>query len=299
MKRRLPRFLLRAVLLLVAVYALFMGYRMLAVYRYRPGVCAEAALPRPARRWPPPQARTLRVASYNIEGQAALVRSGHLAGVAAAIRDLDADVVGLQEVHRGTWQARFRDQPRLVLAALPPLASAFGTSYRSLGGEFGNALLTRGTIEETTVLPLPGIGEPRSVLRARVVVEGLRFEVYVTHLTAWGAINRRVRVDQVRCLREHLAHAALPYILVGDLNAGPDAPEIRPLLASSGLTLCGAASEVTHPLLRRRIDYILLGPGWEVVRSEVVHRGPSDHWPIVADVRWRGEAAATAGEAAR
>jgi len=50
------------------------------------------------------------------------------------------------------------------------------------------------------------------------------------------------------------------------------------------LTLCGRAGEPTHPLLGQRIDYILAGPGWQVGPSAVVHAGPSDHWPITAEL---------------
>lgn len=288
-RRPLRRRALQAVLCIAAVYAGFMTYRIVGVYRYQPGECGTSvSLEEVARERVPPHPEAIDIMTFNIKGQAALLRRQHLDEVARAIREADPDVVGLQEVHRGTWQSRFRDQPAHVLAALAPFAGQFGASTRAMGGEYGNAVLTRGKLVDTAVLPLPGLGEPRSLLRTTVEVRGLRFDFLVTHLTAWGRFNRRVRADQVRCLREHLARLPRPYVLVGDLNATPDAPEIQALFAGSLVEPCGKPDEVTFPLLEQRLDYVLVGPGWEVLGTEVLRVGPSDHWPVVARLRWRG-----------
>lgn len=48
--------------------------------------------------------------SYNIRGAAALYGGAHIERIASVIRAAEPDVVALQEVHRGTWKARYRDQ---------------------------------------------------------------------------------------------------------------------------------------------------------------------------------------------
>jgi endonuclease/exonuclease/phosphatase family metal-dependent hydrolase len=227
------------------------------------------------------------VVSYNIEGHAALVRADHLAEIARVIRERRPDLVALQEVHRGTWQARFRDQAA-ELARLTGMEIVYGPSFRALGGEFGNAVLTRGRVVASRVLPLPSLGEPRSLLNATIELRGTRFEVYVTHLAAWGALNHRIRERQVRCLADHLRSSPLPFVLCGDLNAVPGASELETLAQGRLVQLCGFASEPTHALLGRRLDYIYADPRFRVVDAAVLRTGPSDHWPIAATLAWRG-----------
>ena len=294
------RALWRCGLVLAGIGVVAFGYRLAFVYELRPGRCeivggvalgppgarpgiaasAAAAVPAAAG---PTASRALRVLSYNIEGHAALIRPRHLEEVARVVREQSPDVVALQEVHRGTWQSRFTDQAA-ELARLTGMAVAFGPSFATLGGEFGNAILTRGTLSDPRVVRLPSFGEPRSVLRARVSLDGREIDFLVTHLAAWGSLNRDIRVRQARCLTEHARAATRPLVLCGDLNATPGTPEIAALLAGDLVHLTGAPDEVTHPFLGQRIDYIVAGPGWRVGRTSVLHVGPSDHWPIVAEL---------------
>jgi len=267
-------------------------YRVTFVYQLRPGRCvvaAPAAETRDASASAPAAHRSIRVLSYNIEGHAALIHPGHLAEIARVIREQRADVVALQEVHRGTWEARFRDQAA-ELQRLTGMTVRFGPSFGAFGGEFGNAILARGRLSDIVVVPLPSFGEPRSLLRARVEVDGADFDFMVAHLAAWGGLNRRIRTTQAQCLAEQ-AHAAAQvgepgrrFVLCGDFNAPPDSAELAALLDGRLMTFCGLASEPTHPLLGQRIDYVLAGPGWAVGETAVVHTGPSDHWPVVAEL---------------
>jgi endonuclease/exonuclease/phosphatase family metal-dependent hydrolase len=272
-------------------------YRVTFVYQLRPGRCVSAAPAvaalgdsgaTPATNAPAPR-RPIRVLSYNIEGHAALIHPGHLAEIARVIREQRPDVVALQEVHRGTWEARFRDQAA-ELQRLTGMTMRFGPSFGAFGGEFGNAVLARGRLSDVVVVPLPSLGEPRSLLRARVEVDGADFDFMVAHLAAWGGLNRRIRTTQAQCLAEQ-AGATPPvgepgrrFVLCGDFNATPDSAEVAALLDGRLMTFCGRPSEPTHPLLGQRIDYVLAGPGWEVGETAVVHTGPSDHWPIVAEL---------------
>lgn len=290
--RRASRVLARTALALVAWGALALAYRVAFVYELRPGACApggDAAVPQPSsggplgRGLPRAGARPIRVLSYNIEGHAALVHGDHLEEIARVIRAQRPDVVALQEVHRGTWQARFRDQAA-ELGRLTGMAVAFGPSFGVLGGEFGNALLARGALREVAVMPLPSFGEPRSALRARVEVDGRELVVLVTHLAAWGGLNRATRVRQAECLAAGARAGGATLLLAGDLNAPPESPELAALLDGGALRPTGSLEEATHPLLGQRIDYILAGPGWRVERAAVLHDGPSDHWPITAEL---------------
>lgn len=226
---------------------------------------------------------SVRIVSYNIQGHAAAKRPDHVPKLAEVIAATKADVVGLQEVHRGT-RAYGGDQGQQI-AEMTGLNLVFGKSTPMTGGEYGNAVLTRGTIRKSHVHPLQGSGEPRSVLQADVELPGFQFTFFVTHLAAWGRLLRVARLRQVEQLGDITARGSLPHVLVGDFNVPPGADELRELLKHGHLRPCGEIREPTFPMTRQRLDYVFCDPRWEFVRSEIIHRGPSDHWPLLVELR--------------
>lgn len=221
----------------------------------------------------------LRVMSYNIQGHAAERRPDHVVKIAETIAAMRPDVVALQEV----YSRKSGDQGGLI-AELTGLKLAFGKSTEINGGDYGNAVLTRGTIESSEVHPLPGSGEPRSLLEARVAIDGARFTVFATHLAAWGRLLRQARLEQIAKLGDVTARADVPHLLAGDFNVTPRAEELRVLLAHGHLRHAGDLREPTFPSTRQRLDYIFCDASWEPLSCEVVRRGPSDHWPLVAEL---------------
>ncbi|HEX9985500.1 MAG TPA: endonuclease/exonuclease/phosphatase family protein [Thermoanaerobaculia bacterium] len=227
----------------------------------------------------------LKVMSYNIQGHAAARRSDHIPKLAETIAAVGADVVGLQEVHCRTRASSAHQGEQL--AALTGMHLQFGRSCGMDGGDYGNAILTRGTVESSHVYPLPGSGEPRSVLQADVAIDGAKLSFFVTHLAAWGRLLRVARMRQIAELGDVIARGQLPHILVGDFNVPPAADEIRTLLSHGHLRIAGDTKEVTFPMTRQRLDYVFCDPRWEFVDSEVIRRGPSDHWPLIVRLRLR------------
>jgi endonuclease/exonuclease/phosphatase family metal-dependent hydrolase len=221
----------------------------------------------------------LRVMTYNIQGHAAERRADHLVKVAETIAAVRPDVVALQEV----YCRKSGDQGGIV-AHLTGLQLAFGKSCEINGGDYGNAVLTRGTIEATQVHPLPGAGEPRSLLEARLTIDGASFAFFATHLAAWGRLLRQARLEQVSRLGDITARAGSPHLLAGDFNVTPRAEELRALLAHGHLRMAGDVREATFPSTRQRLDYIFCDSAWETISTSVIRRGPSDHWPLVADL---------------
>jgi endonuclease/exonuclease/phosphatase family metal-dependent hydrolase len=173
------------------------------------------------------------------------------------------------------------------LAELTGYRLAFGRSCGMQGGDYGNAVLSKHEITHTRVHPLPGSGEPRSLLQTDITVDGTSFTFFVTHLAAWGRLLRVARIRQITELGDIIARGSLPHVVCGDFNVPPGAEEMELLLARGHLRICGAPGEATFPQTRQRIDYILCDPRWEVLSSEVVRRGPSDHWPFVVDLKLR------------
>jgi endonuclease/exonuclease/phosphatase family metal-dependent hydrolase len=273
--RRLRKTLL--IVLIVAVVAV--SYRVLGVYEFRSGECTAL----PPRHFESSYPAHLTVMTFNIEGHASLLRTDHIEQIASTIRKYNPDIVGINEAHRGTWQSRFTDHAE-QLRQLTGLNVAYGRSYRFMGGDFGNAILTRGEILSTDVHKLPGTGEPRSLLEALIRVNGGIVQFYVTHTSAWGGINRAARRDQLRCINAHVQASGHPFILTGDLNAPPESPEIAAFLGTNVLKFAGDPHAATHKVVGQRLDYILTDGGWTVRTARVLDDGPSDHRPVLAEL---------------
>lgn len=238
----------------------------------------------------------LRVMTYNIRSG-----NGDLARTASAIRAAVPDLVALQEVDV-RWAARsnFTDQAA-ELGRLLGMAVRFAPIYRlpalRPGGaprEFGVALLsrypvvawrndtlTRLSTQEPNPVPAPMPG----LLEARIAMGSTMVRVFDTHLDYRS--DPRVRAQQVREMLERIGEPAEPTLVLGDMNATPDAPELRPLLARLRDAWPPAAGRgFTYPADRpaKRIDYVLVSPHFRVRAAWVPATGASDHRPVVADL---------------
>jgi endonuclease/exonuclease/phosphatase family metal-dependent hydrolase len=266
----------------LTIFGLLIGYRVAYIYRWRPGDCVTGPQPTAMSQVYPTR---LLVMTYNIEGDAELLKgSKHIDDIAAVINQIKPDIVGLNEVHRHTWQSRFHDQVGR-LQILTHMNGVFGRSYSELGGAFGNAMLTRGAIVSADVHNLPCAGEPRSLLVTTIRIDHTTVQVFVGHVAAWGGFNSSIRTKQLDCLGSHVRVSPYPHILTGDFNAPPESSEIVKFRqTNTTLQICGPSLPITQRLMKRRIDYIFADLGWQVRDAHVVETGPSDHFPVVAEL---------------
>ncbi|MGN6183620.1 MAG: endonuclease/exonuclease/phosphatase family protein [Thermoanaerobaculia bacterium] len=269
----------RVLTVLSALILIVIAYRVLGVYEFREGECSA---PKP-RNFASTYPKHLTVMTFNIEGHASLLRSDHIQQIADVINRHHPDLVGINEAHRNTWQARFHDHTQ-QLARLTHMNVVFGRSYRFAGGDFGNAVLARGQILASDVHELPGTGEPRTLLDTKVRVNGGIVEFYVTHVTAWASIGMKTRDLQLQCVQDHLKASAHPFILTGDLNAPPDSPEVAKFLGGATMQFAGDPKQPSHKVMEKRLDYILADRGWTVRNARVLDEGPSDHRPVIAEL---------------
>jgi endonuclease/exonuclease/phosphatase family metal-dependent hydrolase len=291
----------RLILWVLAFPLLVFLYRALTVYTVRPGECHPRPVdPRlrvqtrdehgapvsfPARIGFPPQRRPLVVMTYNIAGHDELTDGDHVRRTADAIRRLHPDIVALQEVHRKTWQARFRNQ-LAELEARTGLHGTFAPSYGQWGGGYGNAILTRGRLVRAEAHPLPCVGEPRALLEATVRIDGATISFYATHLTSWGPLNSKIRAKQLRCLARVVRTSRYPYILAGDFNTGPHSPEMEAFRRENVAQLASQAVGPTFPLWNEQLDHIFADYGWRVRASRAWPSEASDHLPVTAELMW-------------
>ncbi len=274
----------------IASFALLAGTAVTA-----PAVAGEG----PAAREVP-----IRVATYNIHAGAGEDGRYDLARTASAISDLDADVVGLQEVDvhwgaRSQWADTAQElADRLGMRVFfAPIYSLDPPAEGQPRREYGVAVLSRWPIVAATNHPLtrlstvvpdptpaPAPGFPEVVIEK----QGARVHVYTTHLDYRA--DPSVRQTQVRETLDILADdAGKSRVLVGDLNATPEAPELAPLwpvLTDAWAAAPAAGTGLTYPAITptKRIDYVTASTEVKVVASQVVETAASDHRPVVADL---------------
>lgn len=229
----------------------------------------------------------LRVVSWNIHGASQRNDSGHLARISEEINTFEADAVFLQEVHRRTPGSAGSDQVE-ELVERTGLSACFSPAIDIGDGEYGTVVLVRGRIDSLHVISLPGAGERRSLGKCRANLLGRTIDLFSVHLTAWGRINRADRARQIDSVLEVVESAELP-VLGGDFNASRRAPDLLAINSSVRLQPVLEESLVTHPATGQSFDHIFVDRAWEVLDAEVAKRGPSDHWPVFARLRLKGD----------
>ncbi len=237
---------------------------------------------------------TFRIVTYNVHKCRGLDRRILPRRIVEVLRELDADVVALQEVLSERAGKGEEDQPRFVAEELG-LGCAFGENRRINGSGYGNAILARRPITFTENFNISHAGrEERGCLRTDVALsDGLVLHVYNVHLgTAYRERRHQGRrlVESDVLTREDVTG---PRILVGDFN------EWLPGLASRLLTEHFGSVDIRVHLGRSRtypgffpflhLDHMYFDDSLRLERAVLYRTGKSiiasDHLPLVADFR--------------
>ena len=224
----------------------------------------------------------LRVVTYNIRHGLGLDDRVDLERVGRVISELEADLVGLQEVDRGWRRSGNMDQAR-YLAEILDMNHVFAPAISRGTAQYGNAILSRYPIVFWEYFPLESRWEPRVLVRAVIETGGIRLNFYTTHLGLW----RRERMRHINDVLLPVISRERRVILTGDFNCGPDSPEMRKL---TGVLRDASPPEgqYTFPSAgpTKRIDYVLYTGDWDAVESRVVSAEASDHNPVLTDFSW-------------
>ncbi|MFC0203492.1 endonuclease/exonuclease/phosphatase family protein [Novosphingobium soli] len=225
----------------------------------------------------------IKFASYNIHKAVGLDRRRDPERILTVLREIDADVVALQEVDR-RYGRRMAVLPLDVIQSTTDYVPVpYSMKPDSLGWH-GNAILVRKGIElvEAAAVPLPVL-EPRGALRADMMVEGRRLRVIGMHLDLSGLRRRH----QVRSVLSHWADCAeqVPTVMMGDLNEWAHRGGcLREFGADWRVLAPGRSFPSRRPMAL--LDRIIVSPEWEV-QGTAVHHSPlsavgSDHLPVHA-----------------
>ena len=232
--------------------------------------------------------------------------------LADAVRDLDPDVLALQEVDRNQPRSAHADLTAVAAEAMgavdhrfvAALAGSPGATWTAATGSehpdsagYGVALLSRHPVSAWQVVRLPGAplpapwifhdrrlprlvrDEPRVAVAAQVETprDGC-VTVVNTHLSFLTYWNRH----QLGRLVSALGDAPRPLVLTGDLNMGPD-----PATRASGLRSLAAARTFPADDPVRQIDHVLADGPIVATRAEARRMPLSDHLALVVELQIR------------
>jgi endonuclease/exonuclease/phosphatase family metal-dependent hydrolase len=259
----------------------------------------------------------VRVLTFNVQTDVGDPRRTGL--INTELRRLAPDLVALQEVRRDEGRDQLAGllagtglhatHQANVLGAPPPGAERYG----------GTAVATRWPhrIVEVREHRPHGPGEAHWwTLAVVVAVPGAGKLLFVVPTTPWQPDAEAARVRQAGEVADLEARhrAALPTVIAGDLNAGPDAASVRVLTgrhrfrdawAEAGvgpgwtwsvdnpLAAVEIARVLGRPGHRARIDHVLVGPGGgvRVVAAHLVGDEPvdgvwlSDHAGVLVNLK--------------
>jgi endonuclease/exonuclease/phosphatase family metal-dependent hydrolase len=251
----------------------------------------------------------VRIATFNIlHGRSPVDDRVDVERLAAAVKALDADVLGLQEVDRDQPRSMGADLTAVAAEAMGAVDSQFvsalagtpgGTWMAATGDEqpgsasYGIALLSRYPVVSWRVVRLPVLrsrvpvwfrgarrpklvgDEPRVAVAAVLDGPAGQFTVANTHLSyvpGWNSLQLSNLVRSLTGTRE-------PLVLMGDLNM-----ETRQAVRVSGLQPLTPTATPTFPvdLPARQLDHVLArGPLTASGPAESVKLPLSDHRALV------------------
>ncbi|MBO0678979.1 endonuclease/exonuclease/phosphatase family protein [Mycolicibacterium sp. S2-37] len=252
----------------------------------------------------------MRMATFNIlHGRSVHHGDVDLGRLADAIRDLDADIVALQEVDLDQPRSGKADLTAVAAEAMHAVSHRFvaaiagtpGATWMAATGReqpgtaaYGIALLSRFPAQMWQVVHLPRIPvsfpmylpgpnrvqivneEPRAAMVGRFETPIGPLTVANTHLSFVPGWNR----VQMRRLVRDLRGFDGPRVLMGDLNMTPPRPARWSRMRSLGSALTFPAEAPD-----RQLDHILTDDGrLRVERCESVSLPISDHRALVIDV---------------
>ncbi|HEY2261274.1 MAG TPA: endonuclease/exonuclease/phosphatase family protein [Streptosporangiaceae bacterium] len=230
----------------------------------------------------------LRTLHWNIHGWRDAAGLPNAQAVIELVRSTQPDAVSLVEV----------DEPWGLPSTLGAVAQECGYSWlfgpsfeygdEQSGGGFGNALLVQGpvtAVQQWRVYTPPGdydgseASEPRSVILARLGLNGTSYWLGSTHFPRADATARQVAARRLQQLTDRLDD---PWLICGDFNASPAScfgDHTRLQVSPDPLQ---PTYPVEHPA--EAIDYCLAAAGSSISASVLKVPG-SDHLPLLVAVR--------------
>ena len=233
--------------------------------------------------------RTLRVATYNIHRCRGLDGRTNPARVAEVIRNIDADVVALQEVIGASQTSPGHAEE---LGAMLGMGWVMAPARHLRGALFGNVVMSRLPIRQHSQYDLSWrTCEPRCCQRVDIEIGDDTLHLYNVHLGT-ALLERRYQAGRLSAIL-HDRRVGVPKVVLGDFN------EWMRGMATEMLTERLKSIDLRAHLRRRRtypgvfpvvhLDHIYYEGNVEVVKLELPRTRlslmASDHLPLIAELR--------------
>jgi endonuclease/exonuclease/phosphatase family metal-dependent hydrolase len=225
----------------------------------------------------------IKVVTYNIQfgkGQDGRI---DLQRTIDTLKELDADIVSLQEVERYSARSGFQDQVYVIAQALE-MNATFYPSLSYPGLYYGNVILSRFPIKESTHLLFNGRNEQRSAILANIQIgEGQTIHVLNTHL----GLNKEERARDIERIYGLLQTIDAPIIVTGDLNSTPSKQEYDTW--TEDILVKSNQGQVMQTYYDRdwQIDYIFHSSHFVAIETSTLPSDASDHFPVVTILELR------------
>jgi endonuclease/exonuclease/phosphatase family metal-dependent hydrolase len=236
----------------------------------------------------------LRIATYNIHKCVGIDRKYSPERIVKVLREIDADVIGLQEVVWNTHLHKRDHQANFIADALG-FEFATGKNRQIKGADYGNAIISRHPIltaknHDITVSSY----EPRGCLWAEIEIGGRTTHFACLHMGT-SFFERRKQVHKL--LAGHVLEGSETEehrIIVGDFNEWTSGVTTRMLRSRFNWvdpkTHLGKRRSFPGYLPLLHLDHIYFDGSLEL-EAATIHRSrtarvASDHLPIVADFRF-------------
>jgi len=256
-----PRPVLRAVFLPLVCAALL-------------GAAVWVVANRSAPRAPADQA-ALRVMTYNIQQGYSGDGTRNYTGQLALIRELQPDIVGLQESDTARFSGGNADVVRTLAEGLD-MYSYYGP--RTVTGTFGIALLSRYPIENARTFYMYSTGEQTAAILAQIHVGGKSYTLLVTHLGNGGPMIQQQNVlERLEGMRNVIA--------MGDFNFDLASEQYALTLQTLDDAWVKAGSPPAPGLnLDNLIDHVFVSPGTDVRSAQYIVSPASDHPGLFVEI---------------
>ncbi|WP_066781500.1 endonuclease/exonuclease/phosphatase family protein [Sphingomonas sp. CCH5-D11] len=228
----------------------------------------------------------IRVASYNMRKAIGTDRRRNPERILEVLREVNADVIALQEADRRFGARAAVITPHLLEEHSDWKPVTFGVRVNSMGWH-GNALLVRkdSQIVDCELIHLPAL-EPRGAVMADVRIGATILRVIGMHLDLSGLWRRR----QAAAILAHVSASThqRPTVMMGDLNEWTRAAGcLRDFSRDFAFAETGPSFHARRPV--GRLDRIMVSEQLTIVECGVhqsaAARKASDHLPIWADLR--------------
>jgi endonuclease/exonuclease/phosphatase family metal-dependent hydrolase len=217
---------------------------------------------------PPGNVGELRLMTYNIQQGFDFTGRPGLDEQLAIIRQVNPDVLGLQESDTARVSNGNVDAVRYFADRLG-MYSYYGPTTTT--GTFGIALLSRFPIENPQTFFMYSSGEQTAAIHAQIDVNGKRYHIFVTHLGNGGPMVQAQNVLE-------RVQGNEPVIVMGDFNIDPGEPQYVLITSTLNDAWLQRWPDGTHgPKMKERIDHFFLSPGISVLEAEYILSDASDH----------------------